>query len=100
MIGQIKRRKKNELERKEFCCWYSWSYCYVGIIICEYVNFRNKDVGGGSKMNIEIITKKQMQIEVARVVDKKEFQMQRLINYLQKRILKLEEEMKILGIRK
>ena len=51
-------------------------------------------------MQIDIITKKQMQIEVAKVVDKKEFQMQRLINYLQKRILKLEEEMKILGIRK
>ena len=53
-----------------------------------------------NKMQIEILTKKQMQIEVAKAVEKREFKMQRLIDYLQKRLLKLEEEVKFLGSKK
>ena len=48
-------------------------------------------------MQIELITKKQVKAEVKKEVDKREFQMQRLIDYLQKRIIKLEEEVKILN---
>ena len=43
-------------------------------------------------MQIDIMTKKQMQIEIAKAVEKREFKMQRLIDLLQRRILHLEEE--------
>ncbi len=50
-------------------------------------------------MIIEIPTNNQMRKEVAKAVEKREFKMQRLIDYLQKRILKLEDEVKILQIK-
>ena len=46
-------------------------------------------------MRIEIITKSQIQKFVKEEIDKREFQMQRLINFLYKRVQKLEEEVKI-----
>ena len=48
-------------------------------------------------MQVEILTKRQMQIEVAKAIEKREFKMQRLIDFLQKIILKLEEEVKMKG---
>ena len=46
-------------------------------------------------MKIEIITKNQIRKFVKEEIDKREFQMQRLINFLYKRVQKLEEETKI-----
>lgn len=47
------------------------------------------------KMKIEIMTKNQIRLEVARAVEKREFKILRLINNLSKRITKMEEEIKI-----
>jgi len=46
-------------------------------------------------MKIDIITKRQMQIEIAKAVEKREFKTLRLINILSKRISKMEEEIKV-----
>ena len=43
-------------------------------------------------MKIEIMTKNQVRIEVAKVVEKREFKTLRLINNLSRRITKMEEE--------
>lgn len=51
-------------------------------------------------MIIEIPSISQIRKEVAKAVDKREFKMQRLIDYLQKRILKLEDEVNILRLKK
>jgi hypothetical protein len=46
-------------------------------------------------MNINIFTKNQIKQIVKEEINKKEFQMQRLINILYKKVQKLEEELKI-----
>jgi len=44
-------------------------------------------------MQIEILTKNQIKKEVAKQVETKEYKMQRFIDMLQRRVLRLEEEM-------
>ena len=48
-----------------------------------------------NKMQIELITKKQVKEEVKKEVDKREFKMQQLINLLHRKVNRLEEEVKI-----
>lgn len=47
-------------------------------------------------MKIEIMTKNQVRKLVKEEVEKREFQMQRLINILYKRIEKIEEELRVI----
>ena len=46
-------------------------------------------------MKIEIMTKRQIKQEVKKQVEAREFKMQKLIELLQKRIMKLEEELSV-----
>lgn len=46
-------------------------------------------------MKIDIMTKNQVRIEVAKAVEKREFKTLRLINILSKRITRMEEEIKL-----